>query len=209
MQTGDHQIHVIKMTPKKQQIISRAYSFYPKGISFELEKELYYNSIENQRLRKAINESSDLNSLFSSFISQLAKIKIPFYEIGPGVNLQRCFQLAFISDSSEPTYLVLCISKITSLYCFYSIQSLEFISGRTSYVFTEKYKIADLNTMQLLKSLLNTSFPGYQLIIPEYLNLELPNVEYEDFGQVNSESFPVLYSKMTIFTAFFNKFIFY
>jgi hypothetical protein len=196
------------MTELKK-IISKAYSFYPKGISFELDKENYHKTIENRCLRKAIEESSILNPLLNSFISHLSKKKISFHEIGPGIIQQRCFQIAFISDTEDPTFLVLCISKITPLYCFYSLPSLSFNLDKTSYVFTENYKQSDYNTMQIIKSLLNITFPNYHLIPPEYLNYELQNVEYEDLGQINRGKISVLYKKMTIFTALFNTFIYY
>lgn len=128
-----------------QQIITKAYSFYPKGISFELDNELYKDTIENQRLHKVLAESGILNSFLSKFISELNKANIIYQEIGPGISLQRCFQLAFISDSAEPTYLVLCISKIAPFYCFYSFPSLVFDSNKTAYFFTENFKRSDLN----------------------------------------------------------------
>lgn len=206
---GDLQILAIKMNWNKQKIIEKAYSFYPKGISFELDNELYRNTNEYQLLSKALEESCILNSLLSKFIRQLSKANIIFQEIGPGISLQRSFQLAFITDNEEPTYLVLCISKITPFYCFYSLSSLAFNLDKTSYTFTKKFKTSDLNNMQILKSLLSTSFSGYQLISPEYLNYELQNVEYEDIGQLNREIPPILYKKMTIFTALFSTFIYY
>lgn len=193
---------------KHKNIIDIAYSFFPKGIGYDLPS--YRDTIESQHLISILKENEINNTIWFSFLSYLSNQEFVAIEVGKGSVNDRCFQIGLVNKfNKESKQIVLCISKIVPFYCFYTYNSLTFDSFHVNYKLTENFSKIEIENIDKIIPFLKNFFPEYSHINYETLNIELENIEFEDLGKLSSQKEEIIYRKMTIFNSLFSSFVYY
>jgi hypothetical protein len=191
-------------------LINIAYSFFPKGISYELEFEKYIKTTEFKRLEEFSEKGNHNNKQWKEFLKKVEDTLVEIRDVGHSYSKKRCFQTALIiNKESTSSQLVLCISKLVPLFCFYSKTTLEYDNHNINYLFNEDFTTNETELISFIEKNIIKYFPTYSRVSNEKLNVELINIEFEELGKLKTNPFDLFYRRMTIFTALFSSSVYY
>lgn len=192
----------------QEELIRIAYDLYPKGIHYN-EHVRYKQSSQHKRLLNKLNDATRITSSWNAMLNSLGEANIQLEEVGPGKETFKSYQIGVPMLTEPRRMLVLTISKLVPYYCFYSTHNVRRGASIGSYEFVSWPAREEPDLIRVIEPYLQKEFSGYQQLHPPELNAEVPDIMDEEMGMVGDNPHGLLYRKMTLFSAFFNTFIYY
>jgi hypothetical protein len=194
---------------QKEEFLQLAYTFYPKGISYQ--DELYGMTPQFLNLYETLRKHDYLDEKWHQLLNVLQQ-RFECWDIGFTDPIKRDYRTAIVLKTPKPHGIVVNVSKLIPYYCFYTELAPGSKPGRRlgDFIF-KNFSPSDQEIVDWVSEQIQLHFQGYKEFPAALPLVRFKDVEFEDRGVLLSmdEQYPSYFESMTLFNAFFSSNMFY